>query len=209
MTTQSIPQPVRGHLGETDVGPRNLELDWQLPRPEGVDHELRIFTRKRIDDDCYLSTLRPHPPYLCALFPWRQIDTQSAHVYGVDAHRPAKELRDLHAESELGNCYDWLDARFVIVGIRISEDSEAFARNLQTFEQRNMEAVQFHLAVESGRQSLNDGGAQNGLCPVERESHGGGYHHCYQAYRADPIFSAGPACAAKVCAICHEVTWVP
>ena len=31
MTTQSIPQPVRGHLGETDVGPRNLELDCQNP----------------------------------------------------------------------------------------------------------------------------------------------------------------------------------
>jgi hypothetical protein len=29
MTTSSIPPPVRGHLGATDVRPRNLELDRQ------------------------------------------------------------------------------------------------------------------------------------------------------------------------------------
>jgi oxalate decarboxylase len=31
MTAPTIPQPIRGHLGTTDVGPRSLELDRQNP----------------------------------------------------------------------------------------------------------------------------------------------------------------------------------
>ncbi len=31
MTTSPIPQPIRGVLGATSVGPRNLELDRQNP----------------------------------------------------------------------------------------------------------------------------------------------------------------------------------
>jgi oxalate decarboxylase len=41
MTRRSIPEPIRGHLGATDVGLRNLELDRQNPdlfAAPGTDH---------------------------------------------------------------------------------------------------------------------------------------------------------------------------
>ena len=57
---------------------------------------------------------------------------------------------------EFPDRYDGLHARLMIVRVRISENSEAFARNLQALEQGDMESIQFNLAFEAGGKRLNN-----------------------------------------------------
>ena len=130
---------------------RNLELNRQFAWSERINNQLRVFKNELVDNDPYRCALRPHSLHLCALFPRRQIQAQSVRIYRVHVHGRAQEVCDFQAETEVCNRYDRLHTWLVIVGIRIAEYSEAFARNLQTLNQRNMKCVQFNLALEPGR----------------------------------------------------------
>jgi len=64
---------------------------------------------------------------------------------------------------EFAYANNWLEARFVVVGVGLSEDSEAGTRDEKSLYERNMKGVQLNFASESCRQSFDDSSPQDGL----------------------------------------------
>jgi hypothetical protein len=157
--------PDRRHFQALDV-----KFQWQLARSQSINDQLCIVTDKPIHNDLYLSTLRPHVLHLAALFPGRQIQLQSFCIYRVDMLSSAKKVQNSHAKAEFCNTNDRLNSRLVIVGICVSKNSEAGARNLEPLEQRDMEGVKLNLALESSRQSLNHSCTQGRLVAVDHNA---------------------------------------
>src|SRR6202041_1944172 len=116
-----------------------------------------------IHNDLNLPVLRAHALHLCTLFARRKIQLQAFYVNRIDMFGRTKKIADSHMKPELCNIHDGLKSRFVTIRIRLAENPEAAARNLETLDWRDVERMKLNLAFEPGRQCLNNHHAQCGF----------------------------------------------
>ncbi len=129
----------------------DVKFDRQFAGPQRVHDELRLITDKCIDNDLYFAVLRSHVIQFVTVFSRRQVQLQPSYKYRVDMCRSAKKLTNSKMKPEFAYANNWLEARFVIVWVGFSENSEAGAGDEKSLYERNMKGVQFNSAFESCR----------------------------------------------------------
>lgn len=126
-----------------------------------ADDELGVVAEDFTDNDLDFAATLLRPAGLLAIFLGRNVDVQPTDVHAADVHGLDEEAGDAGAKVEVPDGDERLGGAGGDDVVR-RIDAEATAGDLQTVQQRDVEGIELHLALEAGAEGFDDAAFEDG-----------------------------------------------
>jgi len=136
----------------------------------GVDNEFRPGTHKMFYPDTHFSGTPSQIFHLVPIFRGRDVHREAIDKDRVHIHAFTEKIAEGSLKPEFSNLQQRLDP--VLPGIRVGSavNLQPLAAYVDSVGDPHVKFGEFHAALEAGRKSFDDPGAENGLGAQDRDA---------------------------------------